>query len=151
MLKQQIQEEVKDAMRAHDSTKVSTLRMLNSAIRYFEIDKGKDYQASDEELFSIIAKEAKKRKDSIEMYQKGNRDDLVQKEQEELKILESYLPEQMGEDEIRSTVQEVIKQTGASSPADMGKVMGPVMGKLKGKADGGMVNKIVREELSQSS
>ena len=148
MLKQQLHDELYKAMKAKDTAKVSTITMLNSSIGYFEIEQGKDYEASDEDVLKLTAKEAKKRKDAIVLYKQGNRADLVEKETHKLKILESYLPAQMSEADVRKVVSETIKQVGATSASDMGKVMGPVMGKLKGKADGSLVNKIVKEELS---
>jgi len=135
-------------MREKDSTKVGTIRLLLSAIQYFEIQKQRDYQASDEEIVSLIKKEVKKRKESIALYKQGKRDDLVEKETKELAILQAYLPEQMSEDEVRKVVTETIQETNASSMADMGRVMASVMSKLKGKVDGSVVNKVVREELS---
>ena len=150
MLKQQLKDELKQSMLARDSVKTSVLRMVISAIGYYEIQKGgAGYEATDEDVLSVIQKEAKQHKDSIEQFKNGGRDELVEKEEGELKILEGYLPEQMGEDEIRKLVTEAIAQTGASSAADMGKVMGALMPKTKGKADGSLVSKIVREQLAQ--
>jgi len=97
---------------------------------------------------SAIEKQVKQRKDSIEQYEKAGRNDLVDKEKKELELLEKYLPEQMGEEEIRNLIKEAISQTGATTMADMGNVMGALMPKTKGKADGSLVSKIVREELS---
>ena len=148
MLKQQLRSDLNNAMKEKNSTKVGTIRLLLSSIQYFEIQKERDYQATDEEIMNLIQKEVKKRRESIEMYEKGNRDDLVKKETEELDILTGYLPKQMDEEEIKSIVQQAIQKTNASSMADMGKVMGEVMAKLKGKADGSVVNRIVREELT---
>jgi hypothetical protein len=149
MVKQQLQTELITAMKEKDVLKISTLRMLLSAIQYFEISKGKEYEASEQDIAQLISKEAKKRREAIELYKQGNRNDLAGKEESELEILKTYLPEQLSENDIRSIVEEVIKETNASSPQDMGKVMGMVMGKLKGKADGGLVNKIVQEELQK--
>src|SRR3990167_7235022 len=148
MLKQQLRSDLNNAMREKDSTKVGTIRLLLSAIQYFEIQKQRDYQASDEEIVSLIKKEVKKRKESIALYKQGKRDDLVEKETKELAILQAYLPEQMSEDEVRKVVTETIQETNASSMADMGRVMASVMSKLKGKVDGSVVNKVVLEELS---
>src|SRR3989344_1812887 len=131
MLKQQLQSELNAAMKEKNRAKVGTLRLLLSAIQYFEIQKERDYQATDEEIVNLIQKEVKKRKESIEMYKQGKREDLVKKETEELAILTGYLPEQMDEEKIRTIVQQAILQTNASSMADMGKVMAAVMPKLK--------------------
>jgi uncharacterized protein YqeY len=148
MTKQQLKEELKQSMLAKDAVKTSVLRMLISAIGYHEIQKGgAGYEASEEDVLTIVQKEVKQHKDSIEQYKNAGREELVTKEEEELKLLEKYMPEQMGEDEIKKLVAEAIAQTGASNPADMGKVMGALMPKTKGKADGALVSKIVREEL----
>jgi uncharacterized protein YqeY len=150
MLKQQLKDELKQAMLAKDTVKLSVLRMLISALGYYEIQKGgAGYEATDEDVLSVIQREVKQHKDSIEQFKNGNREDLVEKETKELELLQKYLPEQMGEEEISKLVAEAIAQTGASSPQDMGKVMAALMPKVKGKADGGLVSKIVREQLAK--
>lgn len=150
MLKQKLQENLKQSMLAKDEIKTSTLRMLLSAITYFEISKGgAGYEATDEEVLDLISKEIKKRKESVELYEKGGRQELAEKEKKEIEILQPYLPEQMSEDEIKKLVNEAISQTGATTMQDMGKVMGALMPKVKGKADGGSVSQIVKEKLSQ--
>jgi len=124
------------------------LRMFLSAINYYEIKKGgAGYEATDEDVLSVIQKEVKQRKDSIEQFKIGGRQDLVDKETKEFEILQAYLPKQMNDEEIKNLVKEAIKQTEATSVKDMGKVMGMVMPKIKGKADGGMVSRIINEEL----
>jgi uncharacterized protein len=149
MLKQKIQDELKQAMLARDILKTSVLRMLKSAITYYEIQKGgAGYEATDEDVLSVIQKEAKQRRDSIEEFKKAGRQELVDKEAKELEMLQVYLPQQMSEGEIKSLVQDALSQTGAKTMADMGKVMGALMPKVKGKADGALVSKIVRESLS---
>lgn len=149
MLKQKLQEELKQSMLARDMLKTSVLRMVISAIGYYEIQKGgAGYEASDEDVLSVIQKEAKQHKDSIEQFQKAGRQDLVDKETQELELLQKYQPAQMNEQEIVSLVKETIGQTSAKSISDVGKVMSILMPKVKGKADGNMVSKIVREELS---
>lgn len=149
MTKQQLQEELKQSMLSRDTEKTSVLRMIISAVNYYEINKGgAGYEATEEDVMNVIQTQAKQRRDSIEQYTAGNRPELAEKEQKELNMISSYLPEQMGEDDIRTLVKEAITQTGASTPQDMGKVMGALMPKTKGKADGGLVSKIVREELS---
>ena len=148
MLKQKLQEELKQSMLAKDSLRTSVLRMLLSAINYYEIQKGgAGYEATDEDVLSVIQKEAKQRRDSIEEFKKANRPELVEKEEKELEMLQVYLPQQMSKEEIKTLVKEVVSQTGAKTMADMGKVMGALMPKIKGKADGGMVSKIVRDSL----
>ena len=148
MTKQELREELKQSMLAKSSVKTSTLRMLISAIGYYEIQKGgAGYEATDDDIQDVIQKEAKKIKDSIEQYKSAERAELVEKEEKELEILQKYLPEQMSEDEIKKLVLAAITQTGAKSQADIGKVMGALMPVTKGKADGALVSKIVREEL----
>lgn len=151
MLKQKLQEELKQSMLAKNELKVSVLRLLLSAINYYEIRKGgAGYEATDEDVLDVIGAEAKKRKESIEMFKQGNRSDLVNKETKELEILQKYLPAQMSEEEIRTIVKETISETGATTVADMGKTMSAVMPKIKGKADGSLVSKIVKELLSST-
>lgn len=150
MLKDKIQEDLKAAMIAKDELKLSTIRMLKSAIQYYEIQKGgAGYEASDEDVIDVIGREIKKRKESIELYEKGSRQELADKEKAELEILESYLPEQISEEEIRTLVDEAIAQTRASSINEMGKVMGALMPKVKGRADSTLVSNLVREKLSK--
>lgn len=150
MTKQQLQEDLKKSMLARDTDKTSALRMLLSAINYYEIQKGgAGYEVTAEDVFSVIQKEVKMRRDAVEQFMTAGREDLVAKETKEMAILEAYLPEQMSEEDIRMLVKEAIMQTGASSPQDMGKVMGFLMPKTKGKADGGLVSKIVKEELGK--
>lgn len=152
MNKQKLQEELKQSMLARTELKTSVLRMLLSAINYYEIQKGgAGYEASEEDVLSVIQKEAKQRRDSIEQFKNAGRQELADKEQKELEMLEVYLPEQMGEEEIKKLVKETISQTGATSMQDMGKVMGYLTPKTKGKADGGFVSRLVREALSVSS
>jgi len=150
MTKQQLKDELKQSMLARDVEKTSVLRMIISAIGYFEINKGgAGYVATEEDVMTVLQREAKQRKDSIEQFTTGNRPELAEKETKELEMIQKYLPAQMGEDKIRGFVKEAIIQTGTSSTQDMGKVMGALMPKTKGKADGGLVSKIVREELNK--
>lgn len=145
MLKQKLQEELRQSMLAKDTLKTSVLRLLLSAINYYEIQKGLGYEATDEDVITVIQKEEKQRRDSIEQFTLGGRQELADKETKELGILQTYLPAQMSEEEIKSLVKEVITQTGAKTMTDMGKVMGALMPKVKGKADGGLVSRIVKE------
>lgn len=148
MLKQKLQEDLKKSMLAKDAPKTSTLRMLISAIGYYEIQKGgAGYEATDEDVLSVIGREVKQRNDSIEQFMTAAREDLAAKELKEKSFLEVYLPEQMSEEDIRRIVADAITKTGASTPQDMGKVMGVLMPQIKGKADGGLVSKIVKESL----
>ncbi len=147
-LKSKLREELKQSMLAKDVLRTSVLRLLLSALNYYEIQKGgAGYEATDEDVLIVIQKEAKQRKDSIEEFKKANRPELAEKENKELEMLQVYLPAQMDENKIREIVKETIREIGATSVADMGKVMGALMPKVKGKADGGMVSKIVREAL----
>lgn len=149
MSKKQLQEELKQSMLTRDTVKTSVLRMLISAIGYYEIQKGgAGYEATDEDALSVIQKEVKQRKDSIEQYSAANRNDLADKEKQELELLQKYMPQQMGEEEIRTLVKEAISGTGATTIQDIGKVMGVLMPKTKGKADGSVVSQIVKEQLS---
>ncbi len=150
MTAQQLRDELKTAMLARDTEKTSVLRMIISAIQYYEINKGgAGYEATEEDVMTVLQNQAKQRRDSIEQFKAGGRPELAEKEQKELDMISAYLPEQMGEDEIRQLVDEAIASTNANTPQDMGKVMGALMPKTKGKADGGLVSKIVREKLSQ--
>lgn len=149
MLKDKLQEDMKQALVAHEEQKLSVIRMLKSAIQYFEIQKGgAGYNANDEDILDVISKEVKKRRESIDLYEKGGRPELAEKEKQELEILQSYLPKQMSEEEVSKLVTEAITQTGAKSMQEMGKVMGILMPKVKGKADAGMISKLVREKLT---
>lgn len=135
-------------MLAKDAEKTSTLRMLLSAINYYEIQKGgAGYVATDEDVLSVIGREVKQRNDAIEQFMTAAREDLAAKELKEKSFLEVYLPEQMTEEEIRRIVAEAITISGASTPQDMGKVMAVLMPQVKGKADGTLVSKIVKESL----
>ncbi|AAW40396.1 MAG: GatB/YqeY domain-containing protein [Dehalococcoides mccartyi] len=145
-LKEKLGEEVKLSLRQGEKLKCSVLRMLVSAISYAEIAKQKTF--TDEEIFGVIAKEIKQRRESIEAYKLANRPELVEKEQQEMEILQSYMPEQMGEAELTLIIKKVISETGASTPQDKGKVMGKLMPLVKGKADGQMVNNLVTALLN---
>lgn len=152
MTKQQLKDELKQSMLAKDSEKTSVLRMLISAINYYEINKGgAGYEATDEDVMAVIQREAKQRNDSIEQFTAAGRSELADKEKKELDMLKTYLPAQMGEEEIRILVTQAIQEVGATSASDMGKIMGALMQKTKGKADGGLVSRIVKEELTKNS
>ena len=142
----QLQEELKIAMKAEERAKMIGLRNIIGKIKAAQIDKGESL--TDEESLKILKTAAKQLKESIDQYQKGGRDDLAEKEAFELSLLEKYLPEQLSEEQIRKTVKNVVKNTGAESMQDMGKVMGATMKELAGSVDGKIVQKIVQEELS---
>ncbi len=146
-LKEKLHTDLVEAQKAKEELKVSTLRMLTAAIKNFEIEKGgAGFSASEEDVLGVIQKQVKQRKDSIESYKSGGRQELADKETKELEILQNYLPEMMGEDEVEKLVETAIKETGASSPADIGKVMGK-LSELRGKADMSLVSSIVKEKL----
>jgi len=144
-LREQIKNDLKSSMKSGDNIVRGVLRMLFSDLKNVEINERKEI--SEEKIIEIIKKNIKSRKDSIAQYTKGNREDLVSQEEKELKILEKYMPEQMGEDEIRKIVIDVIKKSEAVGASDFGKVMGAVMKEVGNKADGGLVGGILREEL----
>lgn len=147
MLLDQLQTDLKNAQLSRDEIKVSTLRLLLSEIKNAEISKGGIL--SDEDIIPIVQKEVKKRKEAAEAFKSGGREEAAGKEEAELKILESYLPSQLSNEELTKIVLDTINEVGASSIADMGKVMGVVMGKTKGQADGGVVSALVKEKLSK--
>ncbi len=141
-----IRTEMTAAMRAGDAQRRDTLRLLIAALDNARIAAGRDL--SDEDALAALQREAKQRRESIEEYRKGGRDDLVEAEQAELTIIEAYLPDQLGEDELRAIARELIEERGASGPGDLGAVMGPLMQRVRGRADGRQANAIVRELLS---
>lgn len=148
-LKDIIQEDMKVAMLAKDEARLSTIRMLKSAVQYYEIQKGgAGYTATDEDVVEVVGREIKKRKESIEMYIKGNRQELADKETLEMETLKAYLPEQMSEEDVKKLIDDAIASSGATTMQDMGKVMGILSPQIKGKADGGMVSTLVREKLN---
>lgn len=147
-LKQTIIEDMKSAMKEGNALKRDTLRMLDSMIKNTEIEKmKKETGLTDEEVIEVVTRAVKQRKDSVAQFEAGGRPELAEKEKNEIEILSAYMPAQLGEDEVRKVVKEVILATGAASKADMGKVMGQAMGRLKGQTDGNVVKKIVEEEL----
>ncbi len=146
-LKEQIIADMTAAMKAQEALKLSVLRMLKADIMKFEVSGG-DKVATDEIVTDLIKKGIKQRKDSVEGFTKGGNTEAAQKELDEIKLLEVYMPEQMSEEDVKKAVQEVIDQVNPQGPQDFGKVMGAVMDKLKGQADGGLVNKVVKELLS---
>ena len=149
-LSEKIEEDLKIALRKKNEVVVSTLRMLKTALHNKEIElRPKKEELTDELVLEVLAKEVKKRKDSIAAFEKGGRDDLASKEKKELALLKRYLPEELSDDKIKEVVDKVIKELGASGMADFGKVMGAVMGEVKGRAGGDKVSQIVKEQLTQ--
>lgn len=145
-LQEQISAALKDAMRARDEVKMATLRLVLTAIKKRE--KEARSLLEDQEVISVITSQIKQRRESIEQYRKAGREDLAQTEESELQILQGYMPEQVSEEEISNTLDEIIAEVGAVSMKDMGKVMKAAMAKLAGKADGQAVNAMVKAKLS---
>ncbi|MGE5672955.1 MAG: GatB/YqeY domain-containing protein [Mycobacterium leprae] len=144
---EQLTEDMKAAMKAGPSGKVrlETIRFLKAALKNLEIDK--HAPLSDEEVLGVITKQVKQLKDSIVEFERGGRQDLVDKAQSEIDVLAGYLPQQMSEAEVRDLVRQVIAEVGAQGPKDMGKVMGPLVARTKGRADGKLVSQVVKELL----
>ena len=143
---QQLIEDMKQAMKAQDKIKLSTVRLLISQLKNARIDSGKEL--TPEEEIAVLMNAAKKRKESIDAFKAGNRQDLIDREQQELVIIQQYLPAQISDDEIQKTITEIIAATGASSLKDVGKVMSEAMKVLKGRADGKKVQEFVRSKLA---
>lgn len=155
-LKEKIRLNLNSALKEKRTLEVLVLRQLLAAIlnkekeKRFKAKEERDIQLTDEEVIEVISSEAKKRRESIFEFEKGKRQDLVEKEKKELEILEKYLPEQLPEEEIRKLIKGAIEKTDAKEIKDMGKVMAELMPKIKGKADGTLVSKIVKESLVQT-
>ena len=145
-LKDQLTSDMKEAMKARQTERLSTIRQLRSAIKNKEIEIGKELD--DDAVISVIGTLVKQRREAAQMYRDNDRLELAEKEEAELVVLQDYLPAQLGETELREIVRTVIAETGASTLKDMGKVMPQVMAKTKGAADGKLVNQLVREQLS---
>ncbi len=137
--------DMKTAMKARDSERLTTIRMLISALKNKQIDLGRD--VTEDEIVTVLSTEAKKRREAAESYRGGGRDELADKEEAELVVIEDYLPRQLSEEEVGAIVDELIASTGAESKSDMGKVMGPLMGRIKGQFDGGAAKDIVMSKL----
>jgi len=152
-LKEQLNADLRDAMRAGSETRKSTLRLLITAIRNGEIppegatNVAARLELDDDGVLNVIRREVKQRRDSIDAYTKANRKDLVDKEEAELAVLAAYLPAQMSRPEIEAVAREIIQRVGASGPADKGKVMPLIMGELRDKAEGRDINAVVTELL----
>lgn len=147
-LEQQIMTELKAAMIEKNEAALRGLRAIKAAILLAKTAEGKNTEISEEEEMKILQKLAKQRKDSLDVFVQQNREDLAQKEREELAIIEKFLPQQMSEDELREALKAIITETGASSAADMGKVMGAATKQLTGKAEGKMISAMVKEMLA---
>ncbi|MFQ5559259.1 MAG: GatB/YqeY domain-containing protein [Nitrospinota bacterium] len=145
-LKEKLLQDMKEAMKKKETERLSTIRMIRASIKNSEIDLGREL--SEEDVLGVLARGIKQRKDSFTQYTNAGREDLAAKEEKEIQILMSYLPEQATEEELETRVREVIKETGASSQRDMGKVMKIIVSEFKGKADGGVINAIVKKSLN---
>ena len=150
-LKQRIEDDIKTAMKTGDKLRLSALRMVKAKMMEAEValraKKGRDYQLEDSEALQCFSTSAKQRKDSIDSFRQGGREDLVKAEEAELAIIQEYLPKQLGAEEITRIAREAIASTGAASPRDMGAVMKIVMPQVKGAADGKEVSRIISELL----
>lgn len=146
-LLKRIDEDLIKALKNHEGDKVTLFRGLKSDIKYKQIDKGEEL--TDDEVSAVLTSNAKQRRDSIEQFKAGGRQDLVDKETAELEVIKNYLPKQLSEDKLREIIGRAIEKTGADSPAKMGLIMKEVMPEVKGKADGKIVNKIAAEMLSK--
>jgi len=148
-IQERIDSDLKEAMRAKDTTKLAVLRMLKSALKYAAIAKsGAEAELSDAEAAQVIRKQAKQRQDSIESFEKGGRAELAQKEQKELSILNGYLPQAMSPNEVEQAVRDAIAEVGATSKAQMGAVMKAVQAKVAGRVDGKTLSQEVSRQLS---
>ena len=148
-LEQKIMGELKTAMLAKDEKTVRSLRAIKAAILLAKTSEGSSGELKEDEEIRMLQKMVKQRKDSLEIYQQQNRADLAEKEKEEITVIEKFLPEQMSADELESELKKIIAETGASSPADMGKVMGVATKKFAGKADGKTISSKLKELLSK--
>jgi hypothetical protein len=140
-----LDQDMKQAMRDKDKARLSVIRMVRSALKNKEIDQRRPL--SEDEVLDVLNREVKQRRDSLQEFEKANRPDLVEGVKQELNILAEYLPEPLSEGELETLIRDTIKETGAVSKADMGKVMGALMPKVKGKADGKIVNQMVQRLL----
>lgn len=146
-LKNEIQADLIESMKAKDEVRVSALRMLKAAILKFEVASGERKEASDSDILGLIQKEIKQRQDSVEQFQKGNRFDMAEKEEKEMAVLKGYMPPQMTEEEVLELAKAAVEQSGAKGKGEIGKVMAILMPQVKGKADGSIVNRIVSQLL----
>jgi hypothetical protein len=145
-LKGRIQEDVKSAMRAHERERLAALRLITAAIKQKEVDDR--IELDDQQVLAVLDKMVKQRRESLEQYQKAGREDLADKEQFELDLIQTYLPEPLGEDEIDDLIRAAIEKVGASSVRDMGAVMGALRGQVQGRADMKAVSQAVRTRLA---
>jgi uncharacterized protein YqeY len=145
-LKDQLDADLKSAMRDKDAVRLSVVRMLKSAVKYREIELMKPLD--DAGVLQVISQEIKRHRDSVEQYRAGNRPDLVEKEEAEIAVLQAWLPAQLGEAEVRAMVDEVVARVKATGPKDMGAVMKALLPEVQGRADGKLVSELVKARLS---
>ena len=150
-LKERIADDLKEAMRAQDDVRRRTLRSIRSALMKEEISRreGGKAELTEQQELAVLQKEAKQRRESMQQFEAAGREDLAQKEREELAVIEEYLPRQLSDEELRAELEAIVDQVGASSMADMGKVMGRAMGELRGRADGNRVRQMVESLLRE--
>jgi uncharacterized protein YqeY len=148
-LEQKIMADLKTAMLAKDEKSLRSLRAIKAAILLAKTSEGSSGELKEEDETKLLQKLVKQRKDSLEIYTQQKRNDLAQKEQEEIEVIEKFLPKQMSQEELKAEIKNIIAEAGASSPADMGKVMGLAQKKLAGKADGKTISSVVKELLSK--
>ncbi|HHY20637.1 MAG TPA: GatB/YqeY domain-containing protein [Bacilli bacterium] len=144
-LLERLNQDMKEAMKNKDKDRLSVIRMVKSSLQNEEIKLRRE--VTEDECLTVLNRELKQRKDSLHEFEKANRDDLASKVKVELDILQEYLPAQLSEEELLSIVSDTISEVGAVSKADLGKVMAALMPKVKGKADGGLVNRLVQQQL----
>lgn len=147
-IEEEIRSEMTDAMKSGDGRRRDIMRLLLASLQNARISAGHDL--SDDEVIVVLQREAKQRRDSINEYIEGDREDLVRAEQEELDVIDVFLPESLTDDEVAEIARVVVAEVGATGPGDLGKVMGPLMGRVAGRADGGRVNQLVRELLTSA-
>lgn len=145
-MKQQLTDDMKAAMKAGEKDKLGVIRLINAAIKQKEVDER--IELDDTAVIAVLDKMVKQRKDSVSQYEAANREDLAAIERAEIVVIEAYLPAKMGEAEIAAAIQAAIAETGATGPADMGKLMGALKPRLAGQADMGVVSKLVRQALA---
>jgi len=148
-LEQKIMAELKTAMLAKDEKALRSLRAIKAAILLAKTSEGAGGDLKEEDEIKLLQKLVKQRKDSLEIFQQQNRADLAQKEQEEIEVIEKFLPKQLSSEELKAIISTIITETGASSPADMGKVMGAATKQLAGKADGKAISAVVKDLLAK--
>ena len=145
-LKEKLLSDMKEAMKSKDSLKLGTIRSVIAAVKNQEIDLRKDLD--EEDVLTIVSREVKKRKEAASLYKKGKRPELEDKEIQEMKILQTYLPEQVSEEDLRQRIQQVIEETGAEGMKDFGKIMKTIVPEFKGKADNALIKELASEFLN---